>query len=534
MITLKEVHIENLILMEKAVIPFEAGLNVLTGETGAGKSAVIEALSLLAGAKADSTKVRHGAEKAMVTAFFDGTVPLLKEVGIDEEESLVIRREITKEGKSRAWVNDQPVQVGLLKKLGEHLVRFVGQHAVHELFSIEHHRDNLDIFLKEPQWKEAFQKEWIKEKEMKEALQRLQIEESVRLEEVKKLQDELADIEKVSPQEGEDELLFQEYQRLNSVDELAEILHRLLNVLQEEELLPCLNREKQNLEKAAALDISLREAADLYQESLTNLSEVSYQVGRSLSRLEHDPKRLEEVNERLQALHRLKKRYGPELIDVFKEKKSRFHQLQNHEEAIESLQKALDEQKQKTNQAAKALSQKRKEGAIQFSQAMTAKLRLLNMPKVEFHIKIKAAERSLSGDDQVEFWMRPNAGEREIALQEAASGGELSRVMLSLETVLASQGETKTLIFDEIDANIGGETAVAVALQLKELGSKGQVILITHFVQVAKQANHHLCITKQEKKGRTTSTVTLLQGKERELEYERMSGQTVDILAAIE
>lgn len=534
---LKSLRIQNLILIESAEIPFESGLNVLSGETGSGKSAILNALSLIKGDRADSSMIRHGQDKGSVEAALDispihNLSKLLEEGGISHElgEELIVRREISAAGKSRVFINNQMVQLSFLKQVGHFLFEMVGQHANQKLLNLEQHREILDLFGNLQEDVAAFSASWTKENQLRQQLETLVQSEAQRLRELETLQREVEEITSAKLKEEEEQELFSEYTLLNHSESLlnkSEEIHRTLSG-DKLSVLPLLSRHQHTFEELMRVDPSLKETAEIYNSVCIELQEVAYTLRNYSSRIEHNPARSEEISERLQEIDRLKRRYGSSISDIQAYKsqiEKRLKELHGADEQIETLKQQLEKIERESHALANGLSQKRKQAAIALEKAIVTELRSLNMPKVEFACAITPQKRSHSGDDLIEFFLAPNVGEKQVSVRECASGGELSRVMLALQTLLAGKAAIPLLIFDEIDANIGGETACVIGEKLKKIGAKHQVLCITHFPQVAKHAQHHLQISKQEQHGRTFTTVRVLNQTARQEELSRMEGK---------
>ncbi len=532
---LKHLHIQNIILVEDAVLSFSSGLNILTGETGSGKSAIMHGLSLAIGDRADTTMIRRGCEKGIVEAIFDIDTPaivaLLAEGGIEHEpgQELIIRREIALSGKGRIFINNQSAQLSFLRRLGVQLVQIVGQHANQCLLSLDYHREVLDLYGDLGSLLNLFQRSYDQEKNLREKLDQLIQQEAQRLREIAVCQREIEELEEAQLKEGEDENLFSEYTLLSNVEEVSTRISEINQVLSGERqpLLAILNRQRQSLESLIRFDPSLQETVQAFQNAFLELQEVSHTLRHYQSRVHFDPDRLHEINERLTLLNRLKRKYGitvEEILTYQTQTQAKLQRLENADHEIEDLQQRLHIAEQETQTLATELTDKRQQAAYQFEKALTAHLRSLNMSKAEFNVQITPQKRTREGDDRLEFFLCPNVGEHRIALKDGASGGEISRVLLALQTLLAGKEQTSTLIFDEVDANIGGETATIVGDKLREISQQHQVICITHFPQVASQADHHLQISKQEKDGRTITIVQGLDAVSRQLELARMAG----------
>jgi DNA repair protein RecN (Recombination protein N) len=532
---LKHLRIQNIILVENAFLSFSTGLNVLTGETGSGKSAIMHGLSLAIGERADSSLVRRGCEKGIVEAVFEEERPflqqLLEEGGIDHEkgQDLIIRREITSNGKARVFINNQLAQLAFLRKLGIQLVQVVGQHANLRLLNLDYHRQVLDLYGDLNSTLCHFRQKYEQELILRQQLDELKQQEAQRIREMDSCQRELEELQEAHLKEQEDEELFAEYTLLAHADELATKIHDINQALtgERQPLITLLNRHKQALESLVQYDLQLKESAESFQNALLELQEVSHTLRHYGSRLPNNPERLQEINERLSLLNRLKRKYGStveEMLTYQTQTMLKLNKLEQADLEIEQMEEDLQKIRQQTDQLAHELSHQRQAVADQLAQALTHQLHALNMSKAELRVEVSAQKRTKEGDDRIEFFLCPNVGERYISLKEHASGGEISRVLLALQTLLAGKEQIATLIFDEVDANIGGETATIVGDKLRKISQQHQVICITHFPQVAQQANHHLQISKQEKEGRTLTLVDELTSESRPHELARMAG----------
>jgi DNA repair protein RecN (Recombination protein N) len=504
--------LKNLILIDACDIDFASGLTILSGETGSGKTAITEGLALCLGARADSTCVRKGEEKALVEAAFevDAPIPFLED--FDPSELLLIRREISKEGKSRAFINGQMAPLSLLQKLGSSLIDLVNQHAH---VSLEE-RDVIDLYGNLQEELKKFQETWAEEKALEEKKQKL---EAIDLAwEKERCAHQLSELEKIAYQEGEEETLFEEYKQLADTLELSQ----KLNAISLEDFTNAITRYK-SLSPLQAL-------TDLLHEATVSLQEASFLLSRTLGTLDVDTARYTYLEERLSILDRLKKKYGKGLTSVKRELEQKHLQLENLSEEKLTLSEHLEKARESTKQAAAALTRKRKEAAEELAPRLTKCLQELNMPHAKLTIELSSQSRSSTGEDLCAFWLQANQGELAVLAKTHSSGGELCRLLLAIKTVLAEKNNTPTIIFDEVDANIGGETAARMAEKLSMLGRQRQVICITHFPQVAAKADHHLVVRKQETPNknsegvRTLTTIQALTPSEREKELLRMLG----------
>jgi DNA repair protein RecN (Recombination protein N) len=533
---LTHLRIHNIILIETAEIPFSIGFNVLSGETGSGKSAILNSLYLITGERADASLVRRGTEKGFVEASFDiANIQNLNEwldnAGITHHagEELIIRRELSSSGKSRAFINSQQVQLSILKEISAFLIEMVGQHANQKLLSIDNHRIILDTFEDLQSDLNSFSKTWTEENHCRSQIHNMQKSEAQRLRDIDTCLMELEELKNGKLKEGEDEELFSEYTLLNNSEELASKADELCEVFSGERqaVLPILNKYQQTFAQLVKIDPSLMESAKAYNNALIELNEVAHTLRLYRSRLEFNPNRLQTISDRLSAIDKLKRRYGKTVLEIQqyeKATKEKFDLLQNCDAKIDELKQQLDKLEKVNAKQCQKITDRRKKAAIKLEEAVVAELKTLNMDKAQFHCVITPQSRTHYGDDRIEFFLTPNVGEHRIPIKECASGGELSRLMLALQALLAGKTQIPTLIFDEIDSNIGGETAVVVGEKLKGIGKKHQVICITHFPQVAKEAQHHLQIAKKELEGRTVTFVTLLDPKMRKQELMRMLG----------
>lgn len=533
---LKQLHITNIILIESAQVEFGANLNVLSGETGSGKSAIMKGLSLITGERADTSMIRRGCEKGAVEAIFEvdklpRLMHLLEESGIDHSigAELIMRREISQSGKSRAFVNNQAVQIGLMKQIGEQLLSIVGQHANQWLLSPEKHREVVDIFGALTTHVRNFSESWNEEISLQKELETLKNSEAKRLRDIEVCRMELEELEEANLKEGEDEELFAAYTLLANAEERAKAASEISQTLSGERgaVLPSLNRQKSVFEQLTRIDSSLHDTAKAYENALLELQEVSYTLRNYISRVEYNPQRLHDVNQRLALITKLKKKYGatlPEIEAYMIAASEKLKELESADDKIKELDDKLRDIRKVNDDLCANLSQMRKEAAKRFEAAITSELRSLNMPKVEFQVQINPQKRNARGDDALEFYLLPNIGEHRVPIRDCASGGELSRIMLAIQKLLSGLEETPTVVFDEIDSNIGGETATIVGEKLRQIGSDHQVLCITHFPQVACQAACHFQISKIEENGRTFTRVRRLDPHKREQELTRMRG----------
>lgn len=536
---LQSIRIQNIVLVESAEVPFGPGFNVITGETGAGKSAIMAALSLVAGARSDATLIRKGADKGIVEATFEASPTaavwdLLHDAGVEGSQTdlIVIRREISASGRSRAFVNDQLISLVILSALGSYLLEMVGQHANQELLQLDQHRAIVDSYGSLGEEKRLFSSAWKQVQDLTAEREQLTKQESQRLRDLEICLQQSEELEEGNLEEGEEESLFAEYTLLTNAEDLTQGTESLLQAISADDssALALLAREKSTFQQLVKLDPSLREAEESFQRAIVELHEVSHVLRQYQDRIDNNPQHLAKISDRLSAINKLKRKYGPSLSEVMafqSQLKQRVAQLQGADARLEQLVSEISVAERKADQLAIALTKRRQKTAQALAKALVTQLASLNMSKVQLEIRVTPHARSVNGDDLVEIYFAPNVGERLLSLRDCASGGELARVMLALKALLSDKSSVGTLVFDEIDANVGGETARIVGQKLAEIGQSLQLLCISHFPQVARCAQHHIQISKVEQQGRTYTRVKRLDNVTREEELRRMMGGEV-------
>lgn len=553
---LKNLLIKNYALIEEITVEFSSGLTIITGETGAGKSILIDALGLLLGERASTEMIRTGAEKAIVEGLFvvNGNArvaEILRASENDITEELIIRRELTNKGQSRCFVNDSPVSVSLLKEIGDALVDLHGQHEHQSLLRPETHIDFLDSFGGYEEEIESYQKLYRSLAELTSKKRELQEQES-QLKAKKSLYEfQIKEIDAVNPQSGEEEHLESELKILENTEKLSELTNGIHQLLYEAE-----NSVRDNLVKARKMVEQLAEIDSSFAESVNDarsaeviVDELSKQVQNYSSKIEFNPERLEEIRERLGALSLLKKKYGGTidlLIEFRKKIGDEFKFAENFEGEIAKLEKEIESLRKECGEKAKLLTQQRKETAKKLEKAILNALGDLGIPKAQFITTIQQRtidssanmlsvkvnnqlfEATATGIDHVEFFISTNVGEDPKPLVKVASGGEVSRIMLALKGALANSDKTPLLIFDEIDTGVSGRIGQSVGLSLKKLSTHHQVIAITHLPQIAGLADTHFAVEKIEANKKTSTQLRKLETEERVREVAKlMSGSEV-------
>jgi len=533
---LVELTVENYAVVEKVRVRFHRGLNLLTGETGSGKSIVVDALALLFGARAAAEMVRTGSDRARISGIFEVDSAQLPEGVEAEDGELILEREILANGKSRAFAGGRPVTAALLREIAERLGDIHGQHDQQLLFSPAVQRDMLDTFAgvgDQANETRAAYNRWRSAADELAELDRTS-QEKLRQADLWKFQ--LNEIQTIAPLSGEDAQLENERRVLRNVVRLQESAAAAYAGLYEdpESVAAQLRSVERRLEDVARIDEGLRDVLTALQPASIGVEEASHALRNYLGKLESDPARLDEIETRMAALEKLRRKYGPALDDVIAFGESVAAQLaavENSGERQESLRKELRTLSSAYESAAGSLSARRKDAARKLSKRVETELAALAMERSRVEIRVSPTEWSASGIDAVEFLLSPNVGEEPKPLEKIASGGELSRVALALKTCTASSTRAaiqRTLVFDEIDTGVGGSAAEAVGRKLKKLAGSSQVLCVTHLAQIAGFADHHYFVEKHAERGRTVTTIEELNASARTREIGRMlSGERV-------
>jgi DNA repair protein RecN (Recombination protein N) len=533
---LTELRIRDYAVIDRLVLRLRPGLNALTGETGAGKSIIVDALSLLLGERASADVVRTGATRAEVEGVFDvagnaQVQAVLDAHGIEPEDGLLIlRREIAAGGRGRVWVNGAASTVALLGELGALLVDLHGQHEHQSLLRPRNQRDVLDAYAGAAPLAQEVR---TAHRRLREARQRL-VELQARVRETEQRADflrfQLNEIEAAKLRAGEEEEIEAEGRRLEHAGELASLadsLHRSLYA-GEDTVAARLAEVRRWLEQIARIDTDLQQWRDVVENALFGLEELGREMGGYASSIEHDPSRLDAIRRRQDQLFRLKRKYGPDLEDVMQTADSARAELDALESSAldqEQIERDIAAASAALGAAAERLSAARRAGADRLATATADVLPELGMMAARFSIELSAlAEVAPHGAEDVEFRIAVNAGFEPRPLARVASGGELSRIMLALKTVLASIDGIPTLIFDEIDAGIGGRVGRQVGEKLASVAERHQVFVITHLPQIASRADHHLLVQKASANGKATTIVESLEGESRVRELARLLG----------
>ncbi|HIS65025.1 MAG TPA: DNA repair protein RecN [Candidatus Avoscillospira avistercoris] len=534
---LSVLHIENIAVIEQADITFDAGFNVLTGETGAGKSIVIDAISAILGERAYRDVIRTGCDKAFVSAVFTGIGPLdwFTENQVEyQPEELLIQREIWLDGKNVCRVNGRPVTVALLRKLGIQLINIHGQHDSQQLFDEANHLRYLDLFAKDEAELAAYTAAFETVQQTRAEIRRLSMDESEKLRRVETLRYQIEEIEGAKLKPGEDEQLEALRKRLQNSEKMKSGLCAAVNALYGGEdsdgACSLLTDAERSLGSLCRFDESLEPLQTRLTDAAYLIRDITEELRDLRDSLSFSEGELEQLEERLDVIHKLRRKYGATCVDIleFLEKCRReLDEIEFSSDRLEQLQKDLEKQEAKAKKAGLALRKIRKTAADALAERILSELVQLDMPKVQFVCQFEELELTATGMDEVRFLMSANVGEDLKPMSKVASGGELARIMLALKNVLAEQDHVPTLIFDEVDAGVSGQAAQKVAEKLCQVARTKQILCVTHLAQLAAMAHTHLYISKAVRKGRTYTSVTPLDMEGRKQEIARIIGGAV-------
>ncbi|GGI95822.1 DNA repair protein RecN [Alicyclobacillus cellulosilyticus] len=553
---LAELVVERIALIEQARLVFPDGLIAFTGETGAGKSILLDAIGLLLGQRASADMIRAGAASALVEALFvpsDGTRPRIAERlaawGMEDEvDQIVVSREIHRSGRTVCRINGRMATVQMLRELGALLVQQQGQHDQHGLLRLDEQRRLLDLYARLTPDLCAMQRAYAAWREALAAWEAAQLDERARAQRLDMIQFQIEEISAANLQPGEEEALREERQRLLHAERILGWIRQAAERLQGRGGAPGaagqLASAREEVAAAQAYDPALAEPASLLETAQVYAEEAERALFRYLDRIEADPRRLEAVEERLALIRSLERKYGATVEDVLAHLaaiQAERDRLQSHDEEIRRLGEMAASARAEVEALAERLHHARTEAAAKLAATVTDLLRQLHMPRARFEVEVRPKRGSdggwdagPDGADEVVFWFSANLGEDARPLHKVASGGELSRTLLALKVALAEVDDVDTLVFDEIDAGISGHAALAVAEQLRRLGARRQVLCVTHAAQIAAAAHAHFCIEKVERDHDTTTVVRPLSEEGRVREVARLIGADVSDATAWE
>lgn len=535
---LSQLFIKNVAVIESASIDFENGFNVFTGETGAGKSILIDSINAVLGGRTSRDLVRTGEGKAVVSAVFTDISKeaenLLEELGYDIEDELMVSREISAEGKSICKVNMRPATAGVLKQLSSVLIDVHGQHDSAILQNPELHIEYIDSFGNTEKELSDYRESYRLLKSIERDIKKISIDDSDKAARIDMLKFQVGEIEAAAIEEGEEDELLALSKRIKSAENIIELISETVSALdgngENEGALEGLSTAIENCSRLAEFFPQYEGLSEKFKEMYYEFEEFANDVKDNADELDFDPALQNRTERRLDQIFRLKRKYGGSVEEMFKYYNKAVAELENiefSEERLEKLQKERERVFSETEELAAVLTEKRCKAAETFEKAVAGELTYLNMPNVRFSVNFEKTDFTESGCDSIEFYIATNAGEPLKPLTKIASGGELSRIMLSIKNVLADNDNVDTLIFDEVDTGISGSAAQKVGQKLKQVSGGRQIICVTHLAQVAAYADNHLLISKSTEGGRTFTSVESLDKEGRVNELARIMGGTM-------
>ena len=528
-------HIENIAVIERADIVFNRGFNVLTGETGAGKSIVIDAISAILGERAYRDMIRTGTNVASVRAVFTDVprLPWFDENGVDYDQETMIQREVYLDGRNVCRVNGCLVNVAILHKLGIQLVNIHGQHDSASLFDEENHLVFLDAFGDNGPLIREYEQSYSVVSSLKREINRMTMDEGEKLRRMESLRFQIAEIEKAELEIGEDDILSERRKLLQNAEKLSDGMEKTVSLLYGGEdsdgATAMLSEAERALQKIAKFGDRFQELHDRVADLMYQVQDAAEEVRDARDDLSYSADELEQIESRLDIIHRLRRKYGAtceDILDYLEKAKKELDDIEFADDHLEKLKDKLKKAEKEAWDRAMTLRESRQKAALTMSQRILSELTQLDMPRVQFECVFRETELSSSGADAVAFYMSANAGEALKPMSKVASGGELARIMLAMKNVLAEKDQVGTLIFDEVDTGVSGRAAQKVAEKLRSVAQHKQVLCVTHLPQLAALADTHLLISKSEREGRTYTAVTPLDVEGRKRELARIIGGT--------
>ncbi len=537
---LEELVVQNYAIIDRLQVKFSKGLNVLSGETGAGKSILVGALGLVLGVKADTETIRAGAEETVVSGVIQvagnpEALDWLEGHGVSpEDQSIIIRRVVKRNGKSSVFIQSSPVTLSALRELAANLFDIHGQHEHQSLLNEENHRKLLDRYGGCEGQAVEFYTLYSRLLKLRDQYSRCVATENERLRQVDLLDFAIKEIRNAKLSPGEDEELEKEQRILSNYERLFQTLETVYTSTAESRGggLAVLRNARRAMEEVIQIDPGLKPIADQFNSAFYEIEDFSNSIGRYKSEVEFDPARLESMEDRLALIRKLKKKYGgtiEEILSYLRSAQQELEGIKNWEEEKRKLTEEISVLEKQLKQKAEKLTEFRQTAAGKLQVKIEAELVQLGMPKVKFAVKVTGRENDSgkpvynpSGKDKVEFMISPNPGEPQKRLAQIVSGGEISRIMLAIKYVLAESDHINSLVFDEVDAGIGGEVALSVGDRLKKLSSLKQVLCVTHLATIAVRADNHVKVEKVNKDARTVAVVEKITGEKRREEIARM------------
>lgn len=531
---LSQLQISNYVIVDSLDLEFDKGMSVLSGETGAGKSILLGALGLTLGDRADSAMVLPDCKRAEISTTFDidnykSLQKWLEDNELDNDGECIIRRTISREGRSRGYINGQPVPLTTLKAVGEQLVELHGQHAHHSLLRSDTQRSLLDSFAEHQNDVEAISQIYKEKKSLQQKLEQLITQQQESSEREALLGFQIEELEKLNLSEGEWEQLEHDHSRIANVQTLKQGSYQVQVMIadeSDENLLSQLNKAQRELEQLLQLDETLSTSYGMLEEASIQINEAASELRHYIEQLDIDPEQLQYLEERISTTHELarKHRIHPsELPQHLQDLQTRLQEIGNTDEQIDSLNTQLETLNQQYDDLKLKLSSQRKTAAEKLNKEVTTNMRELGIGEGEFSINISECPEGPFGIDEVQYEIKTNPGQPFRPLAKIASGGELSRISLAIQVILATRASIPTLIFDEVDVGIGGKTADMVGRALRRLGNSCQVLCVTHQPQVAAQAHQHYQIIKEHTNESSRTRVVQLDSDARITEIARMS-----------
>lgn len=534
---LRTLSIENIAVIEKAKIDFDGGLNVLTGETGAGKSIVVDSINAVLGERTSKELVRTGSDFAFVSAFFENINATvcgeLEKLGYTPEDdgSLLITRRISKDGRSSCRINGMPATVSVLHTLGKALVNIHGQHDSQSLLDPEQHYKFIDMLSGDSSVLSDYKAAFSRFLSVRRELKALTAAADSADKNTELLEYQIKELEEADIKIGEAQALNARKKVMDSAEEAAKAYSSALEAVNGDDENPgaesLLQSALESVVRFSELSPEIKKAAALLENAVDEIADAKSVIGGELSVLDFDPREREEIEERLDELFRLGKKYGDgeeKMLAYLDNAKRKLNSIVNNEEELEKLNDEYDKAYADVLAAAEKLTALRKKTAQKFAEDVKNQLAYLDMPKINFTVDFKKGIMSSAGLDKIEFLISANPGEEPKPLVKIASGGELSRIMLGIKSILAYNDTVDTLIFDEIDTGVSGRASQKIGLKLKEVSKNTQVICVTHSAQIASNADSHFLISKDISGDRTFTSVTLLNHSQRRNELARIMG----------
>jgi len=528
-------HIENIAVIESADISFDQGFNVLTGETGAGKSIVIDAISAILGERAYRDMIRTGTNKASVRAVFTDVPEFswFADNGVEYDPETIIQREIHLDGKNVCRVNGSLVSVSILRKLGIQLINIHGQHDSASLFDEDNHLTFLDSFADNDALRSDYAEKYASVAKLRREIDKMTMDEGEKLRRMETLRYQIAEIEKADLEPGEDEALEERRKILQNAEKLSNGMDTAVECLyggdESDGAAGLLAQAEYALARLSKFSDSFAAMHERVSDLMYQVQDVAEEVRDARDDLSYSADELEQIESRLDVIHKLRRKYGvtcEDILGYLDKAKKELDDIEFADDYLERLKKNLKKAEKTAWEAAKELRKNRKETAESMSSRILAELAQLDMPRVQFSCEFTETELTANGADTVAFYMSANAGEALKPMSKVASGGELARIMLAMKNVLAEKDQVNTLIFDEVDTGVSGRAAQKVAEKLRAVAAHKQVLCVTHLPQLAALANTHLLIAKSERNGRTFTSVTPLDLEGRKKELARIIGGT--------